>query len=483
MVAMPWERYGDLRKITAMPKMKTLALSCYALCSYVAAALLAGCGGGSTSVLATQQVSSRHSNSSSSPIQHVVIVVQENRTFNDFFATYPGGDGTTVGKVEANPSCSPPIKAGTIPLAKVPLNIPKDLNHSYKGYEISRDGGKMDGFDLVTSGTGPECTYPYQYTDPAQIVPYWDMAEQYALAEHMFTTQGSDSFVAHQDLIRGGTEVEHNKGMIDFPTCGGGCWWGCNAAPYTTTHLVSKDNVALGKPGPFPCTKDFKLPYQTLRDLMDKKGVTWKYYQPLFSKDYGHILSAFDVIWPVRNGSEWKTNIVTPQTAIFGDISSGNLPNVSWVIPDQDESDHPHTPSDTGPSWVASIVNAIGQSSYWDSTAIIIVWDDWGGLYDNKPPKVMDYGGLGFRVPAIIVSPYARAGSISQTNYEFGSILRYVEDNWNLGYLGKSDSRAKSIIDCFNYSQPPITFQQIPSQFSKEYFIHAKYSGPPDTDM
>lgn len=153
------------------------------------------------------------------------------------------------------------------------------------------------------------------------------------------------------------------------------------------------------------------------------------------------------------------------------------------MIPDQDESDHPGTLSDTGPSWVASIVNAIGESGYWKSTAIVIVWDDWGGLYDNMPPKVLDYGGLGFRVPAIVVSPYAKPGYISQTNYEFGSILRYIEENWNLGRLGTSDSRAVSIIDCFDYSQPPIAFQKIPSQHSKEYFIHAKYSGPPDTDM
>ncbi len=451
----------------------------------LAGVAVAACGGGgSNTVPATQQGSSRHASSSSSPIQHVVIIVQENRTFNDFFATYPGGDGTTLGKIAANPNCSPPIKAGTIPLAEVPLNIPKDLVHSYHGYLTARDGRKMDGFDLVTNNSNiPECTFPYQYTEPSQIVPYWDMAKQYALAEHMFTTHGSDSFDAHQDLIRGGTEVEHNKAMIDFPTCGD-CWWGCNAGPGTTTHLVDKDNVELPKaPGPLPCTKDFKLPYHTLRDLMDKKGVTWTYYQPAFSKLYGKLLSAFDVIWPVRNGPEWKTNIVTPQTAIFNDISKGKLANVSWVIPDEDESDHPGTLSDTGPSWVASVVNAIGQSDYWQNTAIVIVWDDWGGLYDNVRPKMIDYGGLGLRVPAIIVSPYARAGYISKTNYEFGSILRYIEENWNLGYLGTTDTRAKSIIDCFNYSQPPITFQKIPSSLSKEYFIHAKYSGPPDTDM
>jgi phospholipase C len=453
----------------------------------VAGAAIAACGGGSSSVPATQQGASRHAarhaSSPSSPIQHVVIVVQENRTFNDFFATYPGGDGTTVGKVEANPNCSPPIQAGTIPLQKVPLSIPKDLLHKYSGYQTARDNGNMDGFDLVPfSSHIPECTFPYQYTDPAAIVPYWDMAEQYALAEHMYTTQGSDSFAAHQDLIRGGTEVEKGKALIDLPTCGI-CWWGCDARPATYTHLVTKQNAYLQRPGPFPCSKRFKLKYPTLRDLMDAKGVTWKYYQPPFTTSYGQLLSAFDMVWPVRNGPEWKTNIATPNTAIFSDISNGTLPQVSWVIPDQNESDHPGTGSDTGPSWVASIVNAIGLSNYWQHTAIVIVWDDWGGLYDNMPPQQLDYGGLGFRVPAIIVSAYARPGYISTTNYEFGSILRYIEDNWNLGQLGTSDSRATSIIDSFNYAQPPITFVKIPSQYSKEHFIHAKYSGPPDTDM
>ncbi len=208
----------------------------------LAGVAVAACGGnGSNTIPATQQGSSRHATSSSSPIQHVVIIVQENRTFNDFFATYPGGDGTTVGKVAANPNCSPPIKAGTIPLAEVPLNVPKDLVHSYHGYLTARDGRKMDGFDLVTDNSSvPECTFPYQYTEPSQIVPYWDMAEQYALAEHMFTTQGTDSFDAHQDLIRGGTEVEPNKAMIDFPTVGGLAWWGCDSPNCTKTHLVEK---------------------------------------------------------------------------------------------------------------------------------------------------------------------------------------------------------------------------------------------------
>ena len=446
---------------------------------------ISGCGGGSPSVQAPQQAMMRKPSSPSSPIKHVVIIVQENRTFNDFFATYPGADGTTTGNAKAEPNCSPPIQQGTIPLTKVNLVVHKDLDHKYSGYQTARDNGQMDGFDAVLGGAGPECTYPYQYTDPKQIQPYWDMAEQYALAEHMFTTQGSDSFTAHQDLIRGGTVVDTKEGMIDFPTCGN-CWWGCDAPPGTYTHLVTQHNMYLKtEQGPFPCSNKFATKYRTLADLLDAQSVSWKYYLPPSNKIFGKLLSAFDVIAPVRYGSEWTTNIVTPETAIFSDISNNSLPAVSWVIPDEPESDHPGTSTDTGPSWVSSVVNAIGQSpTYWKSTAIIIVWDDWGGFYDNAPPKVMNYGGLGFRVPAIIVSPYAKAGYISQTQYEFGSILKYIEQNWHLGTLSTSDARANSIIDSFDYSQPPITFKKIHAQYSKEYFIHRKPSYlPTDTDM
>jgi phospholipase C len=448
---------------------------------------VSGCGGNSAPVPVAQQGTSRKTSSPSSPIQHVVIVVQENRTFNDFFATFPGANGTTTGNAEAEPDCSPPIQKGTIALKKVPLVVRKDLDHKYSGYQTARDNGNMDGFDAVPFGTGqPECTYPYQYTDPLQIQPYWTMAQQYTLAEEMFTTQGSDSFTAHQDLIRGDTVVDTKEAMIDFPACGN-CWWGCDSPPGAFTHLVTQNNVALrwGKEkGPLPCSNKFATKYRTLRDLLDTKSVSWKYYLPPSSKIYGKLLSAFDVVAPVRYGPEWTTNVITPETAIFADISSNNLPAVSWVIPDEPESDHPGTATDTGPSWVASVVNAIGQSGYWKSTAIVIVWDDWGGFYDNAPPHVMDYGGLGFRVPALIVSPYAKAGYISHTQYEFGSILKYVENNWNLGSLNTSDARANSIIDSFDYSQPPITFKKIQSQYSKEYFIHRKPSYlPTDTDM
>ncbi|HZY96871.1 MAG TPA: alkaline phosphatase family protein [Candidatus Cybelea sp.] len=476
----------------------------YAFVALVAAAILGACStSGSNSAISSGVPLRRAARSSGvplrqasrttgSPIQHVVIIIQENRSFNDFFATYPGADGTTTGQAIAESNCSPPIKPGPITLAKANLVVPMILNHSYQGFDTAWDGGKLDAFDAIPAGKGgpPECTEPYQYTDPAQIQPYWSMAQQYVLAEHMFTTQGSDSFTAHQDLIRGGTIVAPGKAMVDFPTCSGSkCIWGCDAPAGTHTNLITQSGTYKGLQGkgPFPCSKNFRSRYLTLRDLLDSRSISWKYYVPPMNTTNGRLFSAFDVIYPVRYGPEWTNNVITPQTQIFNDITNGKFPAISWVIPDALSSDHPGEGKDYGPSWVASIVNAIGQSAYWNSTAIIIVWDDWGGLYDNLgmlDQTKYGYGGLGLRVPAIIISPYARAGLISQTNYEFGSILQYIEQNWGLGSLGTSDARAASLSDCFNYLQTPIPFKPIASQHSKQFFLHQKPSYlPVDTDM
>ena len=418
-----------------------------------------------------------------SPIEHVVVLIQENRSFNNFFATYPGADGTKTATVAAEAACNPPIKAGTLALKKAKLVLSHDLNHRYLGFSTAFNGGKMDSFDRVKLQDGnPECRLPYVYTDPEQIQPYWMMAQQYVLAEHIFATHGSGSFIAHQDLIRGSTQIDAGNSLIDNPT---GQPWGCDGKSGTKTSLITAGNIVKRAVGPFPCSRNFPDPnaYNTLRDLLDAKMVSWRYYVPKLGTNYGDLMNAFDVIAPVRYGAEWKTNVVWPQTEILNDISNGSLPAVSWVIPTEPDSDHPGESVDHGPAWIASIVNAIGESPYWGSTAIVVVWDDWGGLYDNAAPKQYQFGELGFRVPALIVSPYAKAGYISKTRYEFASILKYIENNWKLGSLGTTDRRAASILDCFNYHQRPIQFQPIPSELNREYFMHEKPSGPPDDDF
>ena len=436
--------------------------------------------------LRTTRVANAATVATRTPIKHVILIVQENRTFNDFFATYPGADGSTTGKALPNPACGISGEE-TVDLKESALVTRlrgklRDLPHSYKAYDTARDGGAMDGFDKLIFGDGlPECTYPYQYTNPSEIKPYWDMARQYALAEHLFTTQGSSSFTAHQDLIAGDAVIGPNESFVDLPSCSGSrCIWGCDAPKGTHTSLITRDNVFQAGKGPFPCVN-----YPTLRNRLDDKGISWRYYVPaMCCKIYGKLLSAFDAIKAVRNGPEWTDgHIASPQTNIFNDITNGTLPDVSWVIPDENDSDHPGTSSDTGPSWVASVVNAVGESSYWKSSAIIIVWDDWGGLYDNLAPPQLGYGGLGFRVPALVISPYARPGYISTTQYEFGSILKYIEKNWALAPLNRSDSRAASIADCFDYSQTPIKFKKIQSKYPRSLFtLRAPSNLPPDTD-
>jgi phospholipase C len=449
-----------------------------------AALALASCGGaGATSGLPSSQQGAppAHKRSSSKLIQHIVVVIQENRSFDDLFATYPGADGATSGMMKTSSGGDV-----SVPLKVEPLTQFCDPGHGYKGFLLSYDGGKMDGFALTGNKCNSDHTEPYQYVDPKDIVPYWTLAQQYVLGDQMFQTQGSGSFTAHQDLIAGATIInpEKTSSLIDYPTAAP---WGCDAPPGTKTDLLkyidSKLELKHDK-GPFPC-----LTYETLRDLLDAKSVSWKYYSPAVQGNTGALWNAFDAIKAVRYSSEWGSNVTSNNTQIFTDITSGQLPAVSWIVPDREDSDHPGPGPDYGPSWVASIVNAIGQSEYWNTSAIIVVWDDWGGYYDNDPPPFFDnWGGLGFRVPLLVISPYAPTvtGSqsyISHTQYEFGSILKFIEQTFSLGSLGTTDARATSIYDCFDFKQQPRQFSTIPSDRSIYFFKHQRPSNRPvDTE-
>jgi phospholipase C len=458
---------------------------------------------------------------SKSPIKHVVIVIQENRSFDNFFSTFPGADGTTTGKAAAMPadvaqSCRyyhqrVVTHPTSIPLTRVSLEgkgfpdnfgADSDLDHIHTGFVGEYDNGKMDGFDLSdfsADGSGtPTCAYTYQYVDPADIAPYWDIARRYVLADHTFQTQGSGSFTGHQDLIAGGTQINSDEALIDNPTF---FPWGCDANPPVRTAIIKKSSGKVYRyAGPFPC-----LTYSTLRDLLDAKSVSWKFYAMRVYKetqclhgDTAGIWSAFDAIKAVRYSSEWSKNVTRTSIDFFTDVHKGTLPAVSWITPDGANSDHPAeykhpscgTPSpsappvDTGPSWVASIVNAIGESAYWKSTAIVIVWDDWGGFYDHvAPPKPFNWrGGPGFRVPMLIASAYVKP-HVDHTVYEFGSILHFIEDTWNLGTLGKNDQSSTSIGNAFDFQMAPRGFQKISAKYPESFFINEPPSGiPPDTE-
>jgi phospholipase C len=444
------------------------------------------------------------------PIQHIVLLIQENRTFNNLFAGFPGATSSKTGEelvLQGSQYVDKKIK-----LKPVELVDHGNVTHLYKAFltACDRKGSTcaMDAFNLIkyVNGGKYEGKAPYQYVKEKDIVPYWTMAQQWGLANAMFETQGSDSFTAHQELIRGGTCITpvatcespsgQTESLIDPPTTSAA--WGCDSNKGAATWLVNIYGVETpSATGPFPCSNDFpdyaSGGYETLRDVLDAKGVSWKYYTPVWKNNTPSALwNAFDVIAPVRYGSEWSANVVSPETSIFTDLTSGTLPGMSWVIPSANNSDHPGYPGkDLGPSWVASVVNAIGNSSYWDSTAVIVVWDDWGGFYDPVAPPALDYqGGPGFRVPMIVISPYVQVGGgsqggyISKTPYEFASIVRFIEDTFNLQRIpGTPDGSSNSIADFFNFTQSPRSFTTIPSHYNKSYFIHQKPSNlPVDTE-
>src|SRR5579862_2877775 len=419
----------------------------------------------------------RHTSSSSGYIQHVVIVIQENRSFDDFFATFPGAVGATQGLMK-----TPSGQDVYVPLKEGGLNS-DSLSHDHFAFNKEYDHGKMDGFGLVKRAIKhgvqvPAGTYAYRYVNPKYIQPYWAIAQQWVLADNMFTTQGSSSFTAHQDFIAGGTPIgTQGDNVIDFPVPSS---WGCNAAPGTKTDLITPEGKEKRGVGPFPCFE-----YKTIRDLLDGAGLSWLYFT---KPSNGSVWNAFDAIDAVRNGSEWSTKIIIPETEIFNYIDYGELPAVSYVIPDTGTSDHPGLPHDRGPDWVASVVNAVGESQYWASTVVIAVWDEWGGEYDNVPPPQLDGQGLGPRVPMMIVSAYdketsaSQPGYVSHTQYEDGSVLKFIEETWGLGSLGTSDVRANSIADSFDFYQTPRPYVPIPVHYGKSYWKHYKPSSAPIDD-
>ena len=329
---------------------------------------LAGCGGANGISLAPTALLPQ-TGSSHSPIQHVVIVIQENRSFDNLFDCFKGTACVTYGKERV-------LKNGRWIDKRVNLTeqdlVRKqnntDIGHCFYSFMRAYDKGKMDGFNREPYGVCPR-NWPknvkqinaiaYAYVNPSDIAPYWDIASQYVLADRTFQTQGSGSFTAHQDLIRGGTALGGQYGssssLIDTPD---GDPWGCDALSNVVTDLISTSLVWGENNGPQPCTKEFPYSgysnYQTMRDLLDAAGVSWKYYSPCFKDSgtsgcqgetcttcIGGLLNAFDVIAPVRYGPEWGTNVSMPQTNILTDIQNNALPAVSWLIPSENDSDHP----------------------------------------------------------------------------------------------------------------------------------------------
>lgn len=458
------------------------------LVASLAALCITGC---SSTISTPTQMPVTKPSTSPSKIQHIVILVQENRSLNNIFMSFPGAETLTAGKcVPYRPTGYPPVCVGknrTVRLTQIELEGNgrtggTDIEHSHATFLREYDNKRMDGFDTLHYGTNgsqsPARYYPYAFVDPKEVRPYWDMASQYALADHMFSTATTDSFVAHQQVIAGTTALNDSESLTDTPSS---IPWDCdNSIKSTTTGVIFKDGRVDPRGGPFPCLTQYK----TMADVLDAAGVSWRYYvegyeNSPYANFSGGVWNGFAAIKAVRYGPDWK-NVSIPNTRIFKDIKGGTLPQVSWLIPKIEDSDHPASGYNYGPSWVTSVVNAIGESQYWNSTAIVVIWDDWGGWYDPVPPPKLDYTSLGMRVPMIVISPYAKHHHVSKTQYEFGSILKFIEQNFAAGSLGSTDVRANSIGDLFDFGQAPKKFQPFHAPYPETFFLQSRPTIPPN---
>jgi phospholipase C len=462
----------------------------------------------------------------------VVIIFQENRTpdnlFHDPVLMSRGADIATQGMSSTGK---------IVPLTPNTLVTNYDVGHSHSAfldicdYNSATNTCAMDGADKIPcTGQGCPASCPqnpavptcpqFQYVQASDVQPYFTMAETYAFGDNMFQTNQGDSFPAHQYILAGTSRIcappdyPCPTGITDDVTISDNPdgdsrsgssdeWAGCLAPPGAQINSIDISQPSPKSPQTLITQLCFDHP--TLTDLLDTANLTWKYYAPT----PGSIWSAPDAIqhicvpspaYPSETsectGADWNNHVVIEGSGaqILTDISAGNLAAVSWVIPTGANSDHADNPQDNGPSWVSSIVNAIGESQYWANTAIIVTWDDWGGWYDHvPPPAILDSYEYGLRVPIIVISPYAKAAYISHQVNDFGSILRFIEEVFSLDQidfannpsLGFADSYnlTGDLSDFFNFSQTPLPFTEIPAALKADHFLNDKSAPtPPDTD-
>ena len=407
-------------------------------------------------------------------IQHVVMIMQENRSFDSYFGTYPGANGIPAGVCVPGGEGKPCV---------APFHDPEVINvggpHGVRASKIDVNGGKMDGFinalaagkQECTGGTNPECTCKSKarcadvmgYHDAREIPNYWSYAKNFVLQDRMFESVASWSLPSHLALVSGWSAV----------------------CPLGSTNPLSCSS-SLEPPKPSP---KVKRPWTDITWSLHKAGVSWGYYvfegtEPDCVAD--EAITCEPATQTPKTPSIWNTlpaftdvsedgqlgNIQSLSnffTAVHSEPSCG-LPNVSWITPNGKVSEHPPASVATGQTYVTTLINAIMRSPCWSSTAIFVSWDDWGGFYDHVVPPAIDANGYGLRVPAMVISPYAKAGYIDHQQLSHDAYLKFIEDDFlggarlNPATDGRPDSRPSvreeapglgSLTSDFNFSQQP----------------------------
>ena len=480
------------------------------------------------------------------PIKHVVVIFQENRTPDNLFQGLCKANGGVPGCSASNDAAydiaSSYVDAEnqTVPLQPVGLATNFDLDHSHGGPRLN---GTISGWDFQYKNQGipgkpgikvpPLCgadtfgcevgannfsQFMYVYNSPVTnsdgsigglLDPYITLATTYGWSNRMFQTNQGPSFPAHQ-FIFGGTSAPNASDDtlgIFVSENGTGTTYGCGSGESAqlirpTASAETPFGVETSGDRTAECFDRNAMDY--LLGLKTPK-ITWTYYAEGQSSLWVAPNSLSNICIPLEGsctGPNWTKGesngyVDTKPPDVLNDIANCVLPQVSWITPAGQYSDHPIN-NGQGPSWVAAIVNAIGTNTncdgdigYWKDTAIFITWDDWGGWYDHVPPLFQggvnqrDYQ-LGFRVPLVVVSAYSpKIGFISNEKCDFGSILKGIEGIFGLGTLGFADARASNDLhEFFNFHQAPRAYKTIPAPLNGAFFTKTALTevAPPDID-
>ena len=304
-----------------------------------------------------------------SPISHVVFVIQENRSFNNLFVGFPGATTRSFGYDK---------NGKKIRLRPVTLGATWDVDHSSTAFFADCNGQgslpgtdcKMDGWNDERTSPNAPANAPYYYVDPSGLKPYWDIARQYVIADRMFASNLDGSFIAHQYNV-----AAYASRAVNYPLS----LWGCEGGVTDTiATLTSKRTIGKRIPA---C---FRNP--TIGEEADAAGSSWRFYAVSVS-GFGGIWSSYQAIHDVYYGPDWNEKVVNPPSQFLTDVAAGNLAAITWITPTYTTSDHAGFFSTEGPAWIASVVNTIGESKFWNATAIIVTWDDGGDWYDPVPPS------------------------------------------------------------------------------------------------
>lgn len=374
---------------------------------YTLAALLLVLGGAIWQLSPTISSRFAHANSvkvtstASNYISHVVVIMMENHTFDNFFGQFPGANGMTM--------------------APAPNPMQSDLDHSSPAFNAAMDGGAMDQF--------PARSY-VQYSQ-SDIPNYWTYAQQFGLSDNFFSSDATNSAPNHLAMLAAQTGGLNGSSLMN----------GCKSPQNTIEE--SKSATTGNEYFSYPCYS-----ITTTADELNTAKLSWKYYSAVGIWDApGMVQSTY-----------LSKNIIANPNKVVTDINAGKLASVTWVTPmGNDANDHPPSALQGGQNYVTNIVNAVMNSSFWNSTAIFVTWDDWGGFYDHVQPPVVDGIGLGARVPLLVISPYAKQGYISHAQGEFASLAKFIEEVFGLPSLNQRDAltQTSDLMDFFNFSQTP----------------------------